>query len=170
MYSGSDLRGVKDLIQKKNAIDQDIAQLEKKITHISEKGQKMIHEGHYDSKEILGLIDCLVDSFNGLQDPLDRRRIILEESLKWHQLAFDADVELQWIEEKRVVESRTLGRSLTEAMNMLKKQDQLDAEVAVHHPRVRATLDKGQVLIRGEHMSSSYIQAKCDQVLKLFNH
>lgn len=61
------MRGVKELIQKKSAIDQDISQLEKKITYISEKGQQMIYDGHYDSREILGLIDGLVDSFNGLQ-------------------------------------------------------------------------------------------------------
>ena len=35
--SGSDLRSVKDLIQKKNAIDQDISQLEQRIADVSER-------------------------------------------------------------------------------------------------------------------------------------
>lgn len=100
-----------------------------------------------------------------MQDPLARRQAILEESLKWHQLAFDADVELQWIAEKRqIVESKHVGKSLTEATNMLKKQDQLDAEVATHGPRVEATVSKGEQLVRAHHMSSKFIKAKCSEV------
>lgn len=102
------------------------------------------------------------------QDPLNRRRIILEESLKWHQLAFDSDVELQWIEEKRLAESRNLCRSLTEATNMLKKHDQLDTEVATHQSRVESILQNGQKLIKGKHMTSVDIQQKCDQVIFKF--
>lgn len=89
----------------------------------------------------------------------------MDESLKWHQLAFDADVELQWIAEKRqIVESKHIGHSLTEATNMLKKQDQLDAEIATHGPRVEATVVKGEQLIRAHHMSSKFIKAKCSEV------
>lgn len=74
---------------------------------------------------------------------------------------------MQWIEEKRLAESRNLGRSLTEATNMLKKHDQLDAEVAAHQPRVEATLQKGQKLIHGNHISSAHIREKCDNVIFL---
>lgn len=45
----------------------DISQLEKKINDISQKGQNMTHDGHYDSEEILKQIDALVDRFNALQ-------------------------------------------------------------------------------------------------------
>lgn len=61
------MRSVKELIQKKIHIDQDIAILEKKVTDISEQGQQLIHSGHYDADEIRSAINKLVERFNGLQ-------------------------------------------------------------------------------------------------------
>lgn len=43
--------------------------------------------------------------FEGLEGPAAARRAALEESRKWHQLAFDVDCELQWIAEKVLSES-----------------------------------------------------------------
>ncbi|KAI1720497.1 spectrin repeat domain-containing protein [Ditylenchus destructor] len=171
---GGNLRSVKGLIQKKNEIDQDISQLEKKINDISQKGQNMTHDGHYDSEEILKQIDALVDRFNALQDPLDRRRLLLEESLKWHQLAFDADVELQWIQEKFLIaDSRDVGHSLTEVTNLLKKHDQLDAELAAHEPRVVTALKKAEELFKNSRISSALIydtlKSKCDELSNTWN-
>lgn len=86
----------------------------------------MISLGHYNAREITRQIDMLVDRFHGLQEPLDHRSDVLEESLRWHQLAFDADVEIQWINEKQIIaDSRTLSHSLTLATNALRKHEQL---------------------------------------------
>ncbi|KAI6189412.1 Karst [Aphelenchoides bicaudatus] len=162
---GSNLRSVKELIQKKNAIDQEILLLERKVADISAMGGDMIKKRHYDSPAIKKSIDDLVARFNALQDPLDRRQRILEESLKWHQLAFDADIELNWIKEKmHVVNSQDTGRSLTEALNYQKKHDQLETEVSTHEPRVMAISHKGKDLIAANHMSSKWIRAKCDEL------
>lgn len=61
------MRSVKELIQKKIHIDQDIAVLEKKVTDISEQGQQLIQSGHYCADEIRSAINKLVERFNGLQ-------------------------------------------------------------------------------------------------------
>ena len=61
-----------------------------------------------------------------MKGPALRRRAALEESLKWHQLAFDIDCELQWIAEKEPIAASTdSGRSFTEVTNMMKKHEQL---------------------------------------------
>ena len=68
--------------------------------------------------------------FNALEGPCADRRAALEESREWHQLAFDVDCELQWIAEKvPTASSEDTGRTLTEALNMMKKHEQLEAEV-----------------------------------------
>lgn len=64
---GSNLRSVKELIQKKNAIDQEILLLERKVADISAMGEEMIKKRHYDSPAIKKLIDNLVARFNALQ-------------------------------------------------------------------------------------------------------
>lgn len=64
--------------------------------------------------------------FESLKRPANDRRLALEESLKWHQLSFDVDCEMQWIAEKvPIAASKESGRSLTDATNMLKKHEQL---------------------------------------------
>jgi spectrin beta len=64
---GSNLRSVKELIQKKNAIDQEILLLERKVADISAMGEEMIKKRHYDSPAIKKSIDDLVARFNALQ-------------------------------------------------------------------------------------------------------
>jgi spectrin beta len=163
--NASDLRSVKELIQRKNNLDQDINILETKITDVSGKAQEMQERGHYDSRQILQSVDQLVTRFNNLQNPVEERRAMLEELLKWHQLEFDADVELHWIEEKRqIADSQIAPRSLTEATNMLKKHEQLENEVITHEPSVKKILRNGDALIASGHMSTPHIKTKCEQL------
>jgi len=167
---GNDLRSVKELIQKKSNLDQDITILENKITEISKKAQDLGNRGHYDSKKILYDVDQLVKRFNSLHNPVENRRAMLEELLKWHQLAFDADVELHWIEEKRqIADSQIVPRSLTEATSMLKKHEQLEKEVTTHEPVVKGILKNGERLISANHMSTPHIREKCSQLDSAWN-
>ncbi|KAI6229996.1 Spectrin repeat-containing domain protein [Aphelenchoides fujianensis] len=162
---GADLRSVKQLLQRQSAVDEEIRQLEQRVKDILALAERMIAAGHYDAPQIQRAVDHLVDRFNRLREPLDRRQEVLEESLKWHQLAFDADVELQWIAEKRhVVAAGDSARSLTEATNARKKHDQLEAEVAAHQPRVTATLRTGDALVAAKHMAATAIRRKCDEL------
>ena len=64
-----------------------------------------------------------VSRFNALQSPMKQRREKLEDSLRWHQLNFDADSELQWIKEHRPAATSTdYGKSLNDAQNLHAKQ------------------------------------------------
>ena len=48
-----------------------------------------------------------------------RRRQKLEDSLKWHQYNFDADSELQWIQEHMPAATSTdYGKNLIDAQNL----------------------------------------------------
>jgi len=61
--------------------------------------------------------------FNALQAPMQRRREKLEDSVRWHQLNFDADGEQQWIKEHRPAATSTdYGKNLNDAQNLHAKQ------------------------------------------------
>lgn len=47
---------------------------------------------------------------------------------------------------------------------MVKKQDQLEAEVHQHSSHIEATIAQGEALIRGGHKAAMQIKAKCEQV------
>ncbi|KAL6743755.1 hypothetical protein Aduo_016762 [Ancylostoma duodenale] len=161
---GSDLRAVKDLIQKHAVLEQEMGLYEKKLTDIYNRGRKMAEQGHFDADKINYTVAALLKRFEGLQGPAAARRAALEESRKWHQLAFDVDCELQWIAEKKpIASSEDTGRNLTEALNMVKKQDQLEAEVNQHSSNIEATIAQGESLIRGGHKAATQIKAKCEQ-------
>ena len=47
---------------------------------------------------------------------------------------------------------------------MVKKQDQLEAEVQQHGTHIDETLGQGDKLIRGGHRATASIKEKCNQV------
>jgi spectrin beta len=53
---GSDLRGVKELIQKHTMLEQEMVIYDRRIKEIVEKGQKMADRGHFDSHRILAAV------------------------------------------------------------------------------------------------------------------
>uniref|UniRef100_A0A7E4UVW3 Spectrin beta chain n=1 Tax=Panagrellus redivivus TaxID=6233 RepID=A0A7E4UVW3_PANRE len=162
---GNDLRSVKELIQKRSNLDSDITVVQAKIKDIADKASEMDARGHYDAPNIAASVNSLVSRFNNLHTPVEDRRAMLEELLKWHQLAFDADVELHWIEEKRhITDTAAVPRSLTEATSLLGKHDQLEGEITTHEGNVRTIMANGNALVAAKHMSSPHIRAKCDDL------
>ncbi|VDO69394.1 unnamed protein product [Heligmosomoides polygyrus] len=162
---GSDLRAVKDLIQKHSVLEQEMGLYEKRLADIYNRGRKMAEQGHFDSEKINYTVAALLKRFENLEGPASARRAALEESRKWHQLSFDVDCELQWIAEKKpIAASEDTGRNLTEALNMMKKQDQLEAEVHQHSGHIEGTIAQGETLIRGGHKAAAQIKAKCEQL------
>ncbi|XGW05367.1 hypothetical protein V3C99_016045 [Haemonchus contortus] len=161
---GSDLRAVKDLIQKHSVLEQEMGLYEKRLADIYNRGRKMAEQGHFDADRINYTVGALLKRFENLEGPSAARRAALEESRKWHQLAFDVDCELQWIAEKKPIAcSEDTGRNLTEALNMVKKQEQLEAEVHQHSGNIETTIAQGEALIRGGHNAAAQIKAKCEQ-------
>ena len=54
---GSDLRGVKDLLKKHQALENDLNALDDQIKAIVDKGQALADAGHFDSSGILKAVD-----------------------------------------------------------------------------------------------------------------
>ncbi|KJH48207.1 spectrin repeat-containing domain protein [Dictyocaulus viviparus] len=153
---GSDLRAVKDLIQKHSVVEQEMGIYEKKVWSIN----------HNHLKFETG---CC--RFENLEGPASARRGALEESRKWHQLSFDVDCELQWISEKKLTaSSEDTGRNLTESLNMVKKQDQLEAEIHKHAEHIEKTITQGESLINVGHKAAAQIKAKCEQLAAAWAH
>ena len=71
--------------------------MEARLDEISKKVDKMNEKKHFAASELLECVEKLAIRFNSLHRPLERMKAELEESMCWYQLAFDADVELQWI-------------------------------------------------------------------------
>ena len=56
---------------------------------------------------------------NALKEPIAQRRRKLEDSLRWHQFNFDADIELNWIKEHIPTATSTeYGKNLVDAKHL----------------------------------------------------
>ncbi|VIO98093.1 probable spectrin beta chain, putative [Brugia malayi] len=168
---GSDLRGVKELIHKQVVVEKEMTVFEKRVLEMMEKANAMIQQGHFDSTAIKRAVQKLTERFESLKEPAKDRRIALEESLKWHQLSFDIDCEMHWISEKvPIASSEETGSSLTEATNMQKKHEQLEAEVASRYPHIKQTLNRGSNLIKEKHYAQEQIRTKYEQLAEALEH
>uniref|UniRef100_A0A914LZG0 Uncharacterized protein n=1 Tax=Meloidogyne incognita TaxID=6306 RepID=A0A914LZG0_MELIC len=129
----------------------------------------MNEKRHFAVPELIEKVEELFVRFNSLHEPLERMRAELDESMGWHQLAFDVDVELQWIGEKKlIVECPQLGHSLTEVQQLVKRHEQLTAELDCHQPLVTDLLNKGRKLADSDginkHSCHQEIDAKCSEL------
>lgn len=94
----------------------------------------------------------LVYRFIALQEPANRRREDLEESLRYHKFGFEVDTELGWIREHLpLASSETLGSNLHQAQALFKKHKKLEAEIRGHQPMIDKTQAAGNHLIQLNH-------------------
>lgn len=66
---GSDLRGVKDLIQKQTMIEKEMTVFEQRIVEMSQKANMMIQQGHFDSAAIKKAVQKLAERLVSLLFP-----------------------------------------------------------------------------------------------------
>ena len=62
--------------------------------------------------------------------------------------------------QKPIASSEETGRNLTEALNSIKKHEQLEAEVQQHWPIISKILEQGHGLIKAQHSNAPQIKEK----------
>lgn len=160
---GQDLRSCKDLMNKHQILESDIAMWEQKITELVQTSEEMAHEGHFDASNIKNETKNLQNQFKNLKDPVAKRRDALDESLKLHKFVFEVDTEHQWINERLPAASSTSsGQNLYQAQSAFKKHKKLQAEIEGHQSMINKTLASGQNLIEQNHPESKKVQESCD--------
>ena len=163
---GSDLRSCKELIKKHQAVENEAANWETKITELIEKGEEMA-QTHFDGTSILNASKEVKDSFARLKDPLAERKHKLHEALKYHEFEFTVNVELHWISEHvPAASSKDVGQNLTDAQNLLKKNQKLEREIDGHEPHIEKTLSIGEALIAQDHYANKEITKKCSELVE----
>lgn len=167
---GQDLRSVRDLLQQHHGLEHDMEVAAEKLREIATQGRELAEAGHFDAATILKDVENFNKRFDALQGPMAERRMKLEESLAFYQFLFDADGELQWIEEhKPLATSRDFGKSLVEVQKAQQKQIALESEMLAHQPHLDKVLETGETLVKDNHPKSNDIKSKSDHVLSEWN-
>ncbi|XP_076441755.1 spectrin beta chain, non-erythrocytic 5-like [Babylonia areolata] len=162
---GSDLRGVKELLKKHQNLEMDLGSLANTIKSIVSQGQEMASAGHFNSAGILSAVEDFNKRFERLKPAVADRKARLQESLQWHQFAFDADSELQWIKDYLPAAASTdYGKNLIDAQKLHKKHQDLDREIQGHQPTLERVLATGERLLNDKHHNSKAVKDKCQEL------
>lgn len=161
---GNDLRGCKEQIKKLKETETDLALLESRVTNLIKQGEEMA-VNHFDGKGVLNACKEVIERLKKLNGPVKERKEKLMESLKYHQLAYEINAELQWVKDHELsVKSNDVGQNLTDAQNYSKKHQKLEREVIGHQPQVEKALANGQTLIDQNHFNNEKIASICAQL------
>ncbi|XP_052891204.1 spectrin beta chain, non-erythrocytic 1 [Anopheles moucheti] len=164
---GNDLRSCKELMNKHQVLENDIALWEQKVAELVTTGEEMAHEGHFDANNIQNETKKLQAQFAGLKDPARQRRDALDESLRFHKFVFELDTELQWINEHLpAAKSEVIGQNLHQAQSLSKKHKKLEAEIEGHQPMINKTLTSAENLINQNHPERVKVKELCNTLEK----
>lgn len=159
---GTDLRSCRDLLKRHDLLETELAQTAARVDELANKSNDMMHDGHFNAEAIRQKALDGQKRLKELEEPVRKRREILDEALKFYKFHFELDAELQWIKEHLpLASSASLGQNLHQAQNLFKKHKKLESEISGHQPAIDKNLQAGQVLVDLKHPESERIKELC---------
>ncbi|KAM5202520.1 spectrin alpha chain, erythrocytic 1 isoform 2-T6 [Hipposideros larvatus] len=123
-YLGKDLIASKNLLNRHQVIQADIASHEPRIRMIMEKGNKMVEEGHFAAEDVASRVKSLNKNMESLQARAARRQNDLEATVQFQQYLADLHEAEAWIREKEpIVDNTNYGADEEAAGALLKKHE-----------------------------------------------
>ncbi|XP_014652504.1 PREDICTED: spectrin alpha chain, erythrocytic 1 [Ceratotherium simum simum] len=106
-YLGKDLISSKNLLNRHQVIQADIASHEPHIQAITERGNKMVEEGHFAAEDVASKVKSLNENMESLQARAARRQNDLEANVQFQQYLADLHEAEAWIREKEPIVDNT---------------------------------------------------------------
>ncbi|XP_006159133.1 spectrin alpha chain, erythrocytic 1 [Tupaia chinensis] len=123
-YLGKDLIASKNLLNRHQVILADIASHEPRIQVITERGNKMVEEGHFAAEDVASRVESLNNNMKSLRARAARRHNDLEANVQFQQYLADLHEAEAWIREKEpIVDSTNYGADEEAAGALLKKHE-----------------------------------------------
>uniref|UniRef100_A0A4W4DYW9 Spectrin, beta, non-erythrocytic 5 n=1 Tax=Electrophorus electricus TaxID=8005 RepID=A0A4W4DYW9_ELEEL len=161
---GHDLRSSRQLLKEHKQLEQEAQELAGKINSIITRA-KHLATIHFDSQRILHETDTYLKLFKSLQNPLDLRRSQLELAVTLYSFYHDVDLELTWISEHHpVADTSSYDKSLTGAINLLKKHKELQVEINGHSQYLQRVLDRGWTMAKSSQWDGQEVNQRCDHL------
>uniref|UniRef100_A0A8C7C107 Spectrin alpha chain, erythrocytic 1 n=1 Tax=Neovison vison TaxID=452646 RepID=A0A8C7C107_NEOVI len=142
-YLGKDLIVSKKLLNRHQVIQDNIASHEPSIQAITEKGNKMVEEGHFAAEDVASRVKSLNDNMESLQARASRRRNDLEANVQFQQYLADLNEAEAWIQEKEpIVDNTNYGADEEAAGALLKKHEAFLVDLSAFGNSMQALRDQ----------------------------
>ncbi|XP_074246098.1 spectrin alpha chain, erythrocytic 1 isoform X2 [Saimiri boliviensis] len=123
-YLGKDLIASKNLLNRHQVILENIASHEPRIQAITERGEKMVEEGHFAAEDVASRVESLNQNMESLRARAARRQHDLEANVQFQQYLADLHEAETWIREKEpIVDNTNYGADEEAAGALLKKHE-----------------------------------------------
>ncbi|XP_066111276.1 spectrin alpha chain, erythrocytic 1 [Saccopteryx bilineata] len=142
---GKDLIASKNLLNRHQIIQADIANHEPRIQMITERGNKMIEEGHFAAEDVASCIKSLNENMESLQSRAARRQNDLEANVQFQQYLADLNEAEAWIREKEpIVDNTNYGVDEEAAGVLLKKHEAFLVDLNAFGNSIQALRDQAE--------------------------
>ncbi|XP_071547281.1 spectrin beta chain, non-erythrocytic 5 isoform X4 [Panulirus ornatus] len=157
-------------IQKHGAFEAEVLANSGRVTAVTHEGEELITRGHYAEQEIQARLDGLDSLWKQLQDSSQLKKDRLNEA--YQALLFNRtldDLE-SWMDDVETqLQSEDHGRDLTSVQSLLKKHQQLEADVAAHQSEVDQAREVAQSFSAANHFMREEIMERVEAVTKRHN-
>ncbi|XP_019677904.3 spectrin alpha chain, erythrocytic 1 isoform X2 [Felis catus] len=144
-YLGKDLIASKKLLNRHQVIQDDIANHEPHVRMITERGNKMVEEGHFAAEDVASRVKALNDNMESLQARAARRQNDLEANVQFQQYLADLHEAEAWIQEKApIVDNTNYGADEEAAGALLKKHEAFLVDLSAFGNSMQALRDQAE--------------------------
>lgn len=158
---GKDLNSVQNLLKKQALLEADVASHQDRVDGVVIQANGFIERGHFDAENIQAKQQSLIQRYDSLQNPMNARRLRLQDSLRVQQLFRDVEDEESWVREKEPIAASTnRGRDLIGVQNLIKKHQAVMAEINNHEHRIKSVCCAGQEMMGEGHFASDEINKR----------
>ncbi|XP_022415241.2 spectrin alpha chain, erythrocytic 1 isoform X1 [Delphinapterus leucas] len=144
-YLGKDLIASKNLLNRHQVIQANIASHEPRIQVITERGNKMVEEGHFAAEDVASRVKSLNENMESLQARAARRQNDLEASVQFQQYLADLHEAEAWIREREpIVDNTNYGADEEAAGALLKKHEAFLVDLKAFGNSIQALRDQAE--------------------------
>nr|XP_025044105.1 spectrin beta chain, non-erythrocytic 5 [Pelodiscus sinensis] len=169
--SWKDPSNLQTKLQKHQTFHAEIMANRNRIDSTKAEGEKMLQEGHYVPEAIQSRLQEMKELWDELLQNCNEKRTKLQDAYK--ALCFQRSVEdiEKWLGEvESELKAPDNSSDLLVLNSLLKKQEELEEDIASHRNRLQVLVDTAQEFQKEKHFLADEIQERVNQVVRRYKH
>ncbi|GFS73890.1 spectrin alpha chain, non-erythrocytic 1 [Trichonephila clavipes] len=150
-------------INKVQEFEKEAEEYSQNLRILNDIADEFQQRNHFSKDEIISQVKKTTQRYHYIEDTLQKKESILQESLLLTRLENDIDDELSWIEENiKICETDQRYNDLMSVQAFQKKLQALETEIASREPLISSVVERGQRLnndasaIKVEHLEERF--------------
>lgn len=168
---GKDLTSVRNILKKHQITENDVHNHNEAIEQVKDHLADFEQRNHFLLDEIQQSAKHIIQCFDGLQKPMNKKRELLEERFAFFSYKRDVEDELNWLKEKEnQLTQFDNGNTLHDVDRLLKKLKIFESELQTRELHLSSLVAKGHNLIKASNNNSEDIKQLTHEIQNKIKH